>query len=658
MKRILLFAAVWMLLATTAVAQVVAPPSLMNFQGRLARPDGTPVANGNYNLQFSLFSAVTGGTLLWQRSLANVPVRNGTFAARLDFTGGFQNSATLASVFGASAVFLEIKVGADAPLTPRQQLLTVAYAMKANSVPDGSITTGSILDATITATDIANGTLTGAKIANGTITADKLADNALGWLLSGNSITDSATQFLGTTSNQPLVFRTNNTEKMRLAANGNLGLGTTTPAEKLDVRGNLTMGTANLPLGLTHEVGGNEPLLNLDANFRQSNKNTAFRGAAFRIDTRDDFPLFQFLARGAGSEEEKIVVGLTESGNLRLNGPGSIDEGGKINFGDADYVYLQEDTDDNLTIQANRTAIMGGNVGIGTSTPEQMLHLVGGSLRVDDGQFQSWGQVVLHPDVDQTGDDIVQFLDSAGSETMRVDYDGFVGINTSNPGYRLTVNQNGNGIVHTNGTVSVATYVQSDGAWLGTLTNHDLTFMTNDSNGWMTITTGGNVGIGTFEPSATLHVSGTLKVSNLPFGDYRNVQWNDATGQFFYDNSSRRHKENITPLQDDFEKLLQAVPVTYTRPGVPGRWEIGFIAEDFDALGLKKLVDYEQDGKTPAGINYEKICLYLTAISKQQAQALKAVETDNKTLKAENAELKARLEVIETALAELKSRQK
>ena len=85
MRRLPLFAAVWMLLATAAVAQVAAPPSLMNFQGRLAKPDGSPVADGAVTLQFSLFNAPTGGTLLWQRTLASVPVQNGTFAARLDF---------------------------------------------------------------------------------------------------------------------------------------------------------------------------------------------------------------------------------------------------------------------------------------------------------------------------------------------------------------------------------------------------------------------------------------------------------------------------------------------------------------------------------------------------------------------------------------------
>ena len=101
-----------------ALAQVSPAPSLMNFQGRLAKPDGTPIADGVYTLQFSLFNALTGGTLWWQRSVTNVPAKNGTFAARLDFSGGYQNGATQASVFGASAVYLEISINSGTPLTP------------------------------------------------------------------------------------------------------------------------------------------------------------------------------------------------------------------------------------------------------------------------------------------------------------------------------------------------------------------------------------------------------------------------------------------------------------------------------------------------------------------------------------------------------------
>lgn len=44
------------------------------------------------------------------------------------------------------------------------------------------------------------------------------------WLLGGNSGTNPTTQFLGTTDNQDLVFRTNNLERARFNSNGNLGI--------------------------------------------------------------------------------------------------------------------------------------------------------------------------------------------------------------------------------------------------------------------------------------------------------------------------------------------------------------------------------------------------------------------------------------------------
>src|SRR5262245_38496564 len=114
-----------------AQAQVTPAPSLMNFQGRLAKPDGTPVADGTYALRFSLWDARSGGSEKWSQTIDPVTVKNGTFAVLL-------NTDT-ANLFSGD-LFLEIKVGTDAPLTPRQQLVSVAYAMKANTVPDGSIT--------------------------------------------------------------------------------------------------------------------------------------------------------------------------------------------------------------------------------------------------------------------------------------------------------------------------------------------------------------------------------------------------------------------------------------------------------------------------------------------------------------------------------------
>jgi hypothetical protein len=54
-----------------------------------------------------------------------------------------------------------------------------------------------------------------------------------GWLLTGNAI--GGTEFLGTTNNNDLRFRTNNTQKMVLTSAGQLGIGTATPVNAAEI---------------------------------------------------------------------------------------------------------------------------------------------------------------------------------------------------------------------------------------------------------------------------------------------------------------------------------------------------------------------------------------------------------------------------------------
>jgi len=58
------------------------------------------------------------------------------------------------------------------------------------------------------------------------------------WKLLGNAGTNAATNFLGTTDNVDLVFRTNNTEKVRVRTNGRVGIGTNAPTQLLDINSN------------------------------------------------------------------------------------------------------------------------------------------------------------------------------------------------------------------------------------------------------------------------------------------------------------------------------------------------------------------------------------------------------------------------------------
>ena len=61
------------------------------------------------------------------------------------------------------------------------------------------------------------------------------------WHITGNSGTSAATNFVGTTDNRPLVFRTNNAERMRILSTGEIGIGATAPLQKLDVNGNINL---------------------------------------------------------------------------------------------------------------------------------------------------------------------------------------------------------------------------------------------------------------------------------------------------------------------------------------------------------------------------------------------------------------------------------
>ncbi len=54
------------------------------------------------------------------------------------------------------------------------------------------------------------------------------------WNLTGNAGTDPSTDFLGTSDAQPLIFKTNNTEAMRIDTDGDLGVGTNTPGARVD----------------------------------------------------------------------------------------------------------------------------------------------------------------------------------------------------------------------------------------------------------------------------------------------------------------------------------------------------------------------------------------------------------------------------------------
>jgi len=147
-----------------------------------------------------------------------------------------------------------------------------------------------------------------------------------------------------------------------------------------------------------------------------------------------------------------------------------------------------------------------GKVGIGTSTPDLPLSVFTPSntygMEQTDGTIRmatflggstggGWlGTISNHK---------LNFFVNNGGARMTVDTTGNIGVGTTTPASKLTVQTSSSGIgifraglEHTDGTVRLGTYAEpSFGGWLGTISNHPLNFFYNDGLPSMTIGGGG-----------------------------------------------------------------------------------------------------------------------------------------------------------------------
>ncbi len=173
-KTRLLTLAVIVLLALSALASASVPP-MINYQGKLMKPDGTPVADGTYSITFTIYDAETGGNIRWSEPNVSVQAKGGLFAVLL---GG--NGTNLpANIFEGPDRWFGIQVNDDPEMIPRQRIASVAYAQVAEIVPDGSITAEKLANQSITAEKL----VPGAATPTGTISMFAGATPPAGWLI-------------------------------------------------------------------------------------------------------------------------------------------------------------------------------------------------------------------------------------------------------------------------------------------------------------------------------------------------------------------------------------------------------------------------------------------------------------------------------------------
>jgi hypothetical protein len=171
-------------------------PSAMNYQGTLTDANGDLVANAapeNRNIEFRIYSQATGGTPLWGEA-QTVTVFKGQFSVVLGngtaVGGAPSGPASFAAVFSnatSAELYFGITPQGGAEFTPRQRLLSSAYALRARMAEQVNQTTG---------------------------------DSRLNWLYANNLTMQGHTKIDG---NNVLEFGTNDAGRTRNTSAGQIG---------------------------------------------------------------------------------------------------------------------------------------------------------------------------------------------------------------------------------------------------------------------------------------------------------------------------------------------------------------------------------------------------------------------------------------------------
>ncbi|MBI1759828.1 MAG: tail fiber domain-containing protein [Acidobacteria bacterium] len=585
-----------------------AQTTAFTYQGKLT--DAGQPANGNFDLQFKLFDTATVGTGVQQGGTltnATVTVSNGVFTVTLDFG---------ANVFSGAARWLEISVrpagsvNAYTVLTPRQPINSTPYAIQTLHAASADVLTSACV-ACVQGAQIA-GLPTGSTNYIQNSTAQQASSN---FNISGNGL-----------------------------INGNLGIGTATPNDKLTVQ------TPTSSFGITHTDG----IASVGTYIGAGSS-----GYGGWFGTKSNHPLF-FYTNGGSAQ-----MALTTAGNL---GIGTSNPLSKFTISGAGGTFN--------TAGLPRFDLFNTGCNCGMS---QFVTTSGyWGLATSAGQ----GWMAVGP----TGD--VQIGGTAAYNNTRV--------TVSSP-------TNSYGVLQSDGNIAVGTYAGGLGGWYGTQSNHPLFFFTNNGNAQMTLSTAGNVGINAITPLARLHVNGgtswfqgdstpltaaagrgvavgmnnaggyvfaydyalgapvqlnmnlpggsinlngfvTLNSIDTSFGGGVPLCWNLSLNNRIAScsSSSIRYKTNLAAFPSGMALVRQLRPVTFDWKA-NGQHDVGFVAEEVAEVN-PLFVTYNQDGQVE-GVKYDRLgTAFVNAFKEQQAQ----IESQTQHLHTLQNQLKQQQQQLDT----------
>jgi hypothetical protein len=350
---------------------------------------------------------------------------------------------------------------------------------------------------------------------------------------------------------------------------------------------------------------------------------------------------------------------ITDSGNLTFTGTGNRIRGDFSNATIASRVCFQTST----TNGASRLLAIPNGTGNTSAFA---------ALNSSDPNNASWTQIStsdtlssIQATISGTGTYLPMLFLTGGSERLRIDTSGNVGIGTSSPSASAKLTLNGS---YTNSSLLVTDVNTGNVGLFGTVsalagsgTNNDLaiasfssqntTFWTN-SGERMRITSGGNLLVGTTSSSGRLTVRGTSSTSsdfalvaqnssnatllatrndgaittgtaaaspyNLTTGSAANM-FVDSGGFLFRSTSSLKYKTDVKDATYGLSEVMQLRSVTYKSKNDNDKVFGGLIAEEVHEAGLTEFVQYAADG-TPDALAYgNMVSLAFKAIQELKA---------------------------------------
>ena len=412
------------------------------------------------------------------------------------------------------------------------------------------------------------------------------------WLLNGNAGTNPAVNFLGTTDAQPLVIRTNNTERMRVTETGFVGIGTISPTDRLQVAGgNVRIGEIN-PLNTGSFPGYGRYLYfsGGPAGSTWDSENSdllwlaRYNAASDRTELRVNI--------GDNCEDDAFVVGTSGSACAPAG-----------------------ERWDLFRVHTN------GRVGIGTTTPVE---------KVTIEPYYSFSTANITPST------IIPFgTRKIGLSSDRgiylIDDTDFIGLALKNEGADRK-----DGVIY----------------WGDNLGADNLRFMFAEWNGSfitlrdrMIITSYGNVGIGTTSPAYRLHVVGDVYAT----GEVYCYGWAICSDQRWKTNIKpiQNALDNVLKMQGVtyYWKVDE-----YPDKHFPEGEQIGFIAQEIEKV-YPQVVHTDKDGHK--SVDYSKLTPVLVEAIKEQQKiieelqkAIQQLQEENSQIKQANAQLSAEIKML------------